>query len=129
MVQRDTSRDVPARKDNRILRNWHGQARRIHNRVSVEAEETQHDDSHEFHKALADAGLQYSGLSWSGFAVFGDERSIAEVKRLQHLAGMVPDLQKQLAEAQRIPKFTVAEVNDAGVTVNWDEGGRRSREW
>ena len=55
--------------------------------------------------ALADAGLQYSGLSWSGFAVFGDERSIAEVKRLQHLAGMVPDLQKQLAEAQRIPKL------------------------
>jgi|AmaraimetP72IA01_FD_contig_41_595037_length_577_multi_3_in_0_out_0_2 hypothetical protein len=80
--------------------------------------------ANEFHKALADAGLQYSGLSWSGFAVFGDERSIAEVKRLQHLAGMVPDLQKQLAEAQRIPKFTVAEVSDAGVTVNWDEGGR-----
>jgi hypothetical protein len=37
VVWRDTSRDVPARKDNRILRNWHGQARRIHNRVSVEA--------------------------------------------------------------------------------------------
>jgi hypothetical protein len=30
--------------------------------------------ANEFHKALADAGLQYSGLSWSGFAVFGDER-------------------------------------------------------
>jgi hypothetical protein len=61
--------------------------------------------ANEFHKALADAGLQYSGLSWSGCAVFGDERSIAEVKRLQHLAGMVPDLQKQLAEAQRIPSL------------------------
>jgi hypothetical protein len=33
----ETHRGMCPRKDNRILRNWHGQARRIHNRVSVEA--------------------------------------------------------------------------------------------
>lgn len=40
-------------------------------------------DAVDMHYALSIAGLTYSALSWNGFNVFGNDESIAEVKRLQ----------------------------------------------
>lgn len=55
--------------------------------------------ANEFHKALAEAGLEYSNVSWNGFNVFGDEKSIAEVKRLRSIATKVELLEKRLEAA------------------------------
>lgn len=35
------------------------------------------------HAALSAANLSYSALSWNGFNVFGNDESVAEIKRLQ----------------------------------------------
>lgn len=56
--------------------------------------------AHEIHYALAAADIEYSGLSWGGFNIFGDRKSIEEVKRLQHLADTVPHLQAELMKAR-----------------------------
>lgn len=40
-----------------------------------------------FHAALTKFDLEYAALSWGGFNLFGDRKSIEEAKRLQHLAG------------------------------------------
>jgi hypothetical protein len=50
----------------------------------------------EFYEILNAANIEYASLSWSGFNVFGDKTSIDEVKRLQHLAALVPELRARL---------------------------------
>jgi hypothetical protein len=52
----------------------------------------------EFYDVLNAAKVEYASLSWSGFNVFGDSASIAEVQRLQHLAGTVPELRQRINE-------------------------------
>lgn len=42
-----------------------------------------------FHDALTSANLEYASLSWGGFNLFGDRKSIDEAKHLQHEAGNV----------------------------------------
>ena len=54
----------------------------------------------EFYDVLNAAKLEYASLSWSGFNVFGDPASIAEVQRMQHLAGIVPELRQRINELQ-----------------------------
>jgi len=56
--------------------------------------------ANDFHLALERAGLEYSGMSWGGFNVFGDNKSIREVQRLQHLAGQVPQLRELIDDLQ-----------------------------
>jgi hypothetical protein len=55
----------------------------------------------EFHDALKAAGRSYSALSWNGFNVFGDETSIAEVRRLLHQDDVVGCLRDELIETRR----------------------------
>lgn len=50
----------------------------------------------EFYEALKEAGLEHSVMSWSGFNVFGDHKSIEEARRLLNLAGTVPELRMLL---------------------------------
>lgn len=38
----------------------------------------------DFHDALKSMNKDYSALSWAGFNLFGDEKSIQELKRLEH---------------------------------------------
>lgn len=45
------------------------------------------NEASKFHDALTAADLSYSGLSWSGFNIFGNRESVEEVKRLQHEVG------------------------------------------
>ena len=55
------------------------------------------------HFALTNAGLEYSAMSWGGFNLFGDRKSIDEAKRLLHMAGAVPALKELLAAQQSAP--------------------------
>ncbi len=55
--------------------------------------------AHKFVDALTAAGIDYSGLSWSGFNVFGDRPSVEEVKRLTHGTTRISQLEKALADA------------------------------
>lgn len=43
----------------------------------------------EFYKALDAAKLKYAASSWGGFNLFGDIRSIEELSRIRHEAGIV----------------------------------------
>lgn len=38
----------------------------------------------DIHNALKEANIEYSAMSWNGFNLFGDEKSIAEAHRLLH---------------------------------------------
>jgi hypothetical protein len=64
----------------------------------------------EFYDVLNAAKVEYASLSWSGFNVFGDSASIAEVQRLQHLAGTVPELRKIVDAQVETVKRLEAEV-------------------
>lgn len=56
--------------------------------------------AHKFHDAFQAANIEYSGMSWDGFNLFGDRRSIDEARRLRHEAEKVSALQTQLIEAR-----------------------------
>lgn len=45
--------------------------------------------------------VEYSGISWSGFNLFGDKASIAEATRILHAAGTVPALRERLRDEAR----------------------------
>jgi len=51
--------------------------------------------AHGFINALNAAKLEYSALSWSGMNVFGDRKSIEEVKRLTQVENYVTALREQ----------------------------------
>lgn len=51
--------------------------------------------AHNFIEALNAANLEYSGLSWSGKNVFGDRKSIDEVRRLTQLDNYVTALREE----------------------------------
>jgi hypothetical protein len=71
----------------------------------------------EFTDALTAANLEFAGLSWSGFNVFGDPASIAEVQRMQHLADIVPQLQERNAElVERINELQAEAASWAAAT-------------
>ena len=50
-----------------------------------------------------------AGISWSGFNLSGDRRSIDEVKRLIHVEGRADDLRREVialrTQAQKVPKL------------------------
>jgi hypothetical protein len=48
----------------------------------------------ELHNALIFSGKEYSALSWNGFNVFGDAKSIAEIKRLIYAKDRLKSLEK-----------------------------------
>lgn len=51
--------------------------------------------AHNFIDALNAANLEYSGLSWDGKNVFGDRKSIDEVKRLTQVENYVTALREE----------------------------------
>lgn len=55
-----------------------------------------------FHDALKAAGVEYAALSWGGFDLYGDHKSIQEARRFLHEAGTVPALRERLLEASRL---------------------------
>lgn len=100
--------------------------------------------AHRFHAALTAADLEYAGMSWGGFNLFGDRKSIAEAQRLQHLAGqreaLVTEIQttralaKQRGEAlvtlekiyaERLADLT-AEKERGNLTADFGEAGLRN---
>jgi hypothetical protein len=58
-------------------------------------------DASKTHFALTNAGLEYSAMSWGGFNLFGDRKSIDEAKRLLHAAGTVEALKDRIATLTR----------------------------
>ena len=58
-------------------------------------------DARKFHDALTTANIEYSGLSWGGFNLFGNRKSINEAMRLLHEAGKVPVLMRQIVEERQ----------------------------
>lgn len=56
-----------------------------------------------FHDALSAANIEYAGLSWGGFNLFGERRSVDEAKRLLHNSDSVlPAVREQLLDAIRL---------------------------
>lgn len=69
----------------------------------------------DFYDALNAMGRDYSAMSWSGFNLFGDEKSVAELRRLEHEANaVVPALRKELIAALATPPAP-AEPSEADV--------------
>jgi hypothetical protein len=62
---------------------------------------TDYVPAHHFHDALTHAAIPYAGLSWGGFNLFGDRRSIDEAKRMQHEVGTIPALRAEIARLHR----------------------------
>ncbi len=46
--------------------------------------------------ALLAANVPYSGMSWGGFNLFGDDKSIKELRRLQHAAGTAETFREEV---------------------------------
>lgn len=49
--------------------------------------------------ALSKEDVEYTGMSWGGFNLFGDDKSIKEVRRLVNVEARVESLEKRLIEA------------------------------
>jgi hypothetical protein len=49
-----------------------------------------------------------SSISWSGFNVYGDKKSLQEVERCIHEAGTVPELKQQIKDARNYCKDALA---------------------
>lgn len=49
-------------------------------------------------------------LSWSGFNLHGDEKSIREAQRLLHEAAKVPALYERIDELQKIPELNPEDI-------------------
>lgn len=45
--------------------------------------------------------LQHCSMSWGGFNLHGDDKSISEARRMLHEAGIVPELKQLLCDAQQ----------------------------
>jgi hypothetical protein len=58
------------------------------------------------HEALSALGIEYAALSWGGFNLFGDQKSVTEASRLLHMEGTVQALQAEVvrlrAEVDRL---------------------------
>lgn len=66
-------------------------------------EENPMDAVIKIHDALTAAGLEYSALSWGGFNLFGDEKSIEEAKRLLHNSdSRMPALEIELRQTRSL---------------------------
>lgn len=57
------------------------------------------NDTQKIRMALTTSGVEYAGISWGGFELFGNRRSIDEFKRLQHRAAQTEYFQERLIEA------------------------------
>lgn len=69
-------------------------------------------DANEFYDALNKANLEYSALSWDGFNLFGDKKSIEEAERLQYFAGLVPFLRLRIKDLEAA--LTAASASRSG---------------
>lgn len=54
------------------------------------------EDAIKFAEALTDARLDYAGMSWSGFNLFGNPASIREALRMRHEAMALPSIRGDL---------------------------------
>jgi hypothetical protein len=54
----------------------------------------------EFYDALKVTNKEYSAMSWGGFNLFGDRKSIAELGRLMNKESFIKPLQDRLKETQ-----------------------------
>ena len=55
------------------------------------------------HDALKEAGLEYAALSWNGFDLFGERKSIEEAKRLLHNSDTrLPAIEDRLHETTHL---------------------------
>lgn len=53
----------------------------------------------DIHEVLTAANLEYAAMSWNGFNLFGDRKSIDEAKRLLHNSdSRMPALERRLLE-------------------------------
>ena len=55
---------------------------------------------HAVWEAAKQIDAELSGISWGGFSLFGDKKSIAEVRRLMWVESMVDSLRERLKEAE-----------------------------
>ena len=62
---------------------------------------------------LESRSVHLAQLSWGGFNLHGDEKSIREAQRLLHEAAKVPALYERIDELQKIP-----ELNPEDIVVN-----------
>ena len=59
--------------------------------------------TNDIHDALKEAGLEYAALSWNGFNLFGERKSIEEAKRLLHNSdSRLPAIEERLLEETRL---------------------------
>lgn len=64
------------------------------------------DSSNAMHTVLTASGMEYSALSWSGFELFGNRKSIDEVHRLIGVEARVKELEERLIEAEsQLPRY------------------------
>lgn len=54
----------------------------------------------DFYDALNATNKEYAALSWNGFNLWGDRKSIKEVNRLIHKESFIEPLQNRLKETQ-----------------------------
>lgn len=59
---------------------------------------------------LESRSAHLSQLSWSGFNLHGDEKSIREAQRLLHEAAKVPALYERIDELQKIPELNPEDI-------------------
>lgn len=63
----------------------------------------QHNESAvKFHAALTAANLEYAGMSWGGFNLFGDRESVQKACRMRHDAETLPIIRDQLVDTLRL---------------------------
>lgn len=55
----------------------------------------------DLYDVLAASGAPYSALSWGGFNLFGDAKSIIEAQRILHSDGILPAIRDELARARK----------------------------
>lgn len=55
----------------------------------------------EFWDALSATNKEFASVSWDGFMLFGDRKSVSEVSRLMHKESFIKPLQNRIDEQKR----------------------------
>jgi hypothetical protein len=61
------------------------------------------DTINAFWDAIADHDIECSGISWAGFNLFGDHKSINEVQRLLNVEARFKAYDQRVEEGQKCP--------------------------
>jgi hypothetical protein len=79
------------------------------------------------YEAAKEMGAELSALSWGGFNLFGDDKSIKELQRLMHAESRMKALQQRLDEMQKMNDTWRGQVDrmsgafDESEHRRWDE--------